>query len=54
MGAVKQMLYEIVRSNIPEDPQMCYLMEEYIQESDIEDPGVPVGQTVHQTPQTTP
>ena len=54
MGAVKQMLYEIVRSNMPEDPQMCYLIEEYIQESNIADRGVPVGQTVHHTPQTTP
>ncbi|AIX14652.1 hypothetical protein Syn7803C72_41 [Synechococcus phage ACG-2014d] len=54
MSAVKQMLYEIIKSNMQEDPQMCYLMEEYIQNSNIEDPAVPVGQSVHQTPHSTP
>ena len=29
MGRMKHYLSEIIRSNMPEDPQMRYLMEEY-------------------------
>ena len=30
MSAMKHYLYDVIRSNMPEDPQMCLLMEEYL------------------------
>jgi len=30
MSLIKTMLHEIIRSNMPEDPQMRLLMEEYL------------------------